>query len=1335
MFVTEPGGSGQKAGGSKGVAIEVGGLEGGARGEAGAVRRYWEYLSQAPDMTAIEVERFAGICEQLVREEGGLVEAVKAVRGVHPGKAGPHLDPKKAAAATEGVVAHEVRERLIEMLTNGAPVPVEPEEQRRGKVVPPLGSMAGHEAEMMGTIWKDARRGGALIFKEEVAAELLQELEYSPLGRVDKRDHLGNIKDTGRLIHNITHGGEMSVNARTTRKLVPEIVLVGVGHVLRSVLYWRAVVPEGTPIMLTKRDVEGAFRRIPLEAEGVVFFGAAIDGYVVVMLVLPFGWMASPGHYGVASCSISTIHRGRRPANVTRDGPWPFESHTYMDDGMVVEPKIGRRLVLSALCYEEAAETILGVGAISQDKKDEEGEWAVVAIILGLLLDTAAGRLSLPASKLERLRVMLEDHKWRRGGSPCTLREVQELVGRLVHFTTVFPPARAFLSGLLRMLSERSRPNSGRVPREVMEEWYDDLEWLRTLIKTVSSWSMPISVPAAVVLSPGEWTRHGAGGSGYAYVGADATEWSYAVFNIDTGEYLQEYLSEAERATIRKDTKRRRAGEKVAPPRGSRSQRTALYIGVIELAALVHGALRWGAEWRDKMVVFITDSNNALGWIRKGRARNGYAAHLLRLLARLQLCHGFQVWAERVPSEENEIPDCASRWVKADGTPDEGERRRWSQLLQAYTGKKLRRVRLRPEERRCTRWLDLRHQDTRALRLPGEEGEETPPMPQRVALPSGGGRCGGRLVLGRPRQGVVPQEDDDTDGEQEQTRRARGRGVLPDRTDGDYQDLVRREMAGLLEEGIAPGTLKAYRRQYDDFAKFCHDWQRPCPLTGRHPEEDEETLMLYATEIGVVRRLKSDTVGVYLAGVRWGHLFRGHTPPLENKRERLKYLMKGLKSRDGDKDMRDPVTPEMLRLAKRRIPGVDDLGVATWAAIMVGFGFMMRAGEYLAYKDGSFDAKKAIRWRGVVFRRDGQRIWPGAEDLPDEVAIHFPGSKTDQYNTGRWRALRSTGDAVLCPVRALWTWAGLRVKAKEYDPVFRVPGQNPVRRGEVIVILRHAALDAGYVGLKIDTHSLRVGGATAMFAAGYPETEIQFLGRWASPAYLGYIHRATAGYPTLARDMFVQELIILRQREAGESRRASLGNKPPRPDSGHGRGTEGVGEASEEGAVEPQPASTPAPVRRWREEEFSPQSLRAIKECLTSLKAACGTGHGHASIIVPVTKGEVSHRPDRRPAQPARPSERLNPTEQTGGRGEGRLKVTREGRGAEIRSRAQEIRVFVGRTQSVLEKEVSTSEEEESDKTKEESSGRRKGARVRGPPRWPGKEEEGYDVGVTTPRR
>ena len=38
-----------------------------------------------------------------------------------------------------------------------------------------------------------------------------------------------------------------------------------------------------------------------------------------------------------------------------------------------------------------------------------------------------------------------------------------------------------------------------------------------------------------------------------------------------------------------------------------------------------------------------------------------YAAHLLRLLARVGMQCGFTVWAEWVSSEANTLPDCASR--------------------------------------------------------------------------------------------------------------------------------------------------------------------------------------------------------------------------------------------------------------------------------------------------------------------------------------------------------------------------------------------------------------------------------------------------------------------------------------------------------------------------------------------------------------------------------------------------------------------------------------------------------------------------------------------------
>jgi len=90
--------------------------------------------------------------------------------------------------------------------------------------------------------------------------------------------------------------------------------------------------------------------------------------------------------------------------------------------------------------------------------------------------------------------------------------------------------------------------------------------------------------------------------------------------------------------------------------RGSRRHRNALYIGVVELAAIVYGALLWGWGWRDKLVVAVTDSANAIRWIRQGRSRNGYAAHLLRLLARLQLQHGFGLPLGRVHQERGERP-------------------------------------------------------------------------------------------------------------------------------------------------------------------------------------------------------------------------------------------------------------------------------------------------------------------------------------------------------------------------------------------------------------------------------------------------------------------------------------------------------------------------------------------------------------------------------------------------------------------------------------------------------------------------------------------------------
>lgn len=103
-----------------------------------------------------------------------------------------------------------------------------------------------------------------------------QVVEFSPLGRVEKRDHLGNTKPKGRLIHDTSGGGEAAKRERhrTSTSGATELQLPTVDRVVRKVLYWKGRYPAAE-VKTAKRDVEGAFWKIPLEpkARGPVLRG------------------------------------------------------------------------------------------------------------------------------------------------------------------------------------------------------------------------------------------------------------------------------------------------------------------------------------------------------------------------------------------------------------------------------------------------------------------------------------------------------------------------------------------------------------------------------------------------------------------------------------------------------------------------------------------------------------------------------------------------------------------------------------------------------------------------------------------------------------------------------------------------------------------------------------------------------------------------------------------------------------------------------------------------------------------------------------------------------
>ena len=86
-------------------------------------------------------------------------------------------------------------------------------------------------------------------------------------------------------------------------------------------------------------------------------------------------------------------------------------------------------------------------------------------------------------------------------------------------------------------------------------------------------------------------------------------------------------------------------------------------------------------------------------------------------------------------------------------------------------------------------------------------------------------------------------------------------------------------------------------------------------------------------------------------------------------------------------------------------------------------------------------------------------------------------------------------------------------------PLCRFSGGAPVQREHISGLLEKAAAAEGYSPSWFGTHSLRIGGATALLHAGMPIELIQRYGRWLSSAFQFYLWEATENSRYLAQAM------------------------------------------------------------------------------------------------------------------------------------------------------------------------------------------------------------------------
>ena len=178
----------------------------------------------------------------------------------------------------------------------------------------------------------------------------------------------------------------------------------------------------------------------------------------------------------------------------------------------------------------------------------------------------------------------------------------------------------------------------------------------------------------------------------------------------------------------------------------------------------------------------------------------------------------------------------------------------------------------------------------------------------------------------------------------------------------------------------------------------------------------------------------------------------------------------------------------------------------------------MRIGEYA--HSGSWDLKKVLTGVDVAGLLNGKPV--RALTHADEIMVWFKASKTDALGVGAVRNHFATGES-LCVVQAMaWLWSHFPERFDQREerlPWFRWPGGSPLRREQLQDVLGRPAVGLGLPPERFRSHSLRIGGATALFHATKDIEIVKRYGRWTSGAFQRYLWDANQDASGLAKQM------------------------------------------------------------------------------------------------------------------------------------------------------------------------------------------------------------------------
>ena len=287
----------------------------------------------------------------------------------------------------------------------------------------------------------------------------------------------------------------------------------------------------------------------------------------------------------------------------------------------------------------------------------------------------------------------------------------------------------------------------------------------------------------------------------------------------------------------------------------------------------------------------------------------------------------------------------------------------------------------------------------------------------------------------------------------------------------------------------ADATRRAYRSDWQDFARFCAD-RGVAPLPAA-----PATLAAYAASLADAGR-KYSTIRRRVAAIAYAHKLKGHTPP--DQAEAVKTVLRGIRRRIGVAVVRKaPAVAQTVAAMVRKLPDTI-AGKRDRAILVIGFAAALRRSELVDLKVNDLE-----------FTAEG-------------VIVHLLWSKTDQEGAGQFVAVPN--GKYLRPVKALRTW--LDVAGITEGPLFRSIGKGgrlgaKLSGRAIAEIVKRRSSAAGLDASLFSGHSLRAGFVTEALERGADPLRVMMVTRHVEISTLAVYDRRAKAFKDHAGKKFL----------------------------------------------------------------------------------------------------------------------------------------------------------------------------------------------------------------------